>query len=183
MMFKRVWVQTAAVMTVALAAASPAMASQADDQMAIQQVLNRYAYALDGRDAESYVRTFAPDGVLDYARGELQGRNALRDMVMGLRTREQQARAESTLRPSRGRHFLTNIVIEVNGDTATAKDYWVAFNNNNPERKSQLGGFGHAENELKRINGEWLIARRVIFNEQVPERAAADDNASFLAPR
>jgi len=184
-MLRKIALRALPIAAIALAGLSPAAAGEGDDHAEISNVMGRYAFALDGKDADSYAALFAPDGVLDYARGELHGREAIRKMVADLRARaeQQQAQANSTLRPARGRHFLTNLVIEVNGDTAKVKDYWVAFNNNNPERSAALSGFGHGENELARIGGQWLIKRRVIYNEQVPERAAADDNPSFLAPK
>lgn len=174
-----------ALMLIAIAPLSPAAATNGDDHAAIMNLMGRYVFALDGKDAETYASVFAPDSTLIYGGGERHGREALRQMVVELIAREEQTRAEadSTLRPSRGRHFLSNVVIEVDGDTAQVKDYWIAFNNNNPDRSAALSGFGHGENKLVRIDGEWLIQERKIYNEHDPDRAAADDNPSFRVPR
>lgn len=175
----------ALALTAMLAASliAPAQAQQGNDHAAIRNLMARYVWALDGKDAESYARVFAPDAVLIYGGGEARGRETMRQMVEDLRTRELAARAESSseLRPARPRHFMTNLVIEVNGDRATVKDYWLHLYNNNAERSPFVTSYGHAENELVRMDGEWLIARRAIFNEQSEDRWARDDNPSFLA--
>jgi len=102
-----------------------------------------------------------------------------------LRERELAARAEdsSGLRPARARHFMTNLVIEVDGDRARVKDYWMHLYNNNPDRTPVVTSYGHAENELVKIDGQWLIAYRRIYNEQSEDRWVKDDNPSFVAPR
>ena len=171
--------------TLALAVAAHAQDSAGSDHEQIRSVMARYVYALDGKDAESYAGVFAPDAVLVYGGGEARGRDTLRGMVEGLREREQAARAEdaSGLRPARGRHFMTNLVIEVEGDQARVKDYWMHLYNNNPERTPAVSSYGHAENELVRIDGEWLISYRRIYNEQSEDRWARDDNSSFVIPR
>jgi hypothetical protein len=43
--------------------------------------------------------------------------------------------------------------------------------NANPERSAQLNSFGHYEDELVKVDGEWLFSLRKIYNEQVAEWA------------
>ncbi len=172
-----------AAAALSLACSSAALAGIGDDHAEISNLLNIYAFALDGQDADTYASTFTTDAVLNYGGGEARGRDAIRKMVTDLRARPPREGTDPTLRPARSRHFLTNLVIDVNGSTARVKDYWMSVNNMNAERKAELSSFGHGENELKRVDGKWLIARRVIYNEQVPARAMKDDNPSFLAPK
>lgn len=166
---------------ICLLLAAPAKADSSD-HAAISNLLARYAYALDGKDAKSYAGVFMPDGILIYGGGTAQGRDTLQAMVEGLRKRELELREQddSGLRPARGRHFLSNIVIEVDGDTATAKDYWMHLYNNNPQRTPVVTSYGHAENRLVRVDGEWFIAYRRIYNEQSEDRWVKDDNTSFV---
>jgi len=35
----------------------------------------------------------------------------------------------------------------------------------NPERRNTIGGFGHYEDELVKVNGQWLFTKRKIYNE------------------
>ena len=39
------------------------------------------------------------------------------------------------------------------------------YSNNNPERKSIFDGYGHYEDELVKVNGQWLFSKRRIYNE------------------
>src|SRR5690606_35124933 len=160
-----------------LAAAAPAVAddaSYAEDRAKIEDLQARYLFALDFRDPEAYAATFAPDGILDYGAGEIKGREAIAAMVANMRRSEEERRAQDTsgLRPAAGRHNITNIVIEIDGDTAKATAYWFHMGNDNPERRAQLNSFGHYEDELVKIDGEWYFSKRKIYNEQVAEWAA-----------
>ena len=48
--------------------------------------------------------------------------------------------------------------------------------NANPERAAQLNSFGHYEDELVKVDGQWLFSLRQIYNEQIPEWVAGFDN-------
>src|SRR5690606_27425995 len=161
-----------------LAAAGPALAdgaSYAEDRAKLEDLQARYLFALDFRDPEAYAATFAPDGVLDYGAGVIQGRDAIAEMVRNTRRNAEAQRAadDSGLRPAAGRHNITNIVLEIDGDTAKGTAYWFHMGNDNPDRSAQLNSFGHYEDELVKIDGEWYFSKRKIYNEQVAEWAAA----------
>ena len=164
-----------------LAAAAPAVAddaSYAEDRAKIEDLQARYLFALDFRDPEAYAATFAPDGILDYGAGEIKGREAIAEMVANTRRNAEAQRAadDSGLRPAAGRHNIANIVIEIEGDTATGAAYWFHMGNDNPERSAQLNSFGHYEDELVKIDGEWYFSKRKIYNEQIAEWAAGMQN-------
>jgi hypothetical protein len=48
--------------------------------------------------------------------------------------------------------------------------------NNNPERKAQLDSYGYYEDEMVKVNGEWLFSKRRIYNEQMAEWIGSDKN-------
>jgi uncharacterized protein (TIGR02246 family) len=150
----------------------------AEDRAMIEDLQARYLFALDFRDPEAYAATFAEDGVLDYGAGKIRGREAIAAMVEGMREGDAETRAADTsgLRPAAGRHNITNIVIEIDGDRATGTAYWFHMGNDNPARSAQLNSFGHYEDELVKVDGEWLFSLRKIYNEQVAEWAAGLDN-------
>ena len=163
----------------ALAASSaPAEDSYAEDRALIEDLQARYLFALDFQDPEAYANTFTEDGVLDYGAGKIRGRDAIREMVAGMRAGSERQRAEdaSGLRPARGRHNITNIVLDIDGDRATGTAYWFHMGNANPERGAQLNSFGHYEDELVKVDGQWLFSLRKIYNEQVAEWVAGFDN-------
>jgi hypothetical protein len=147
--------------------------SYAEDRAKIEDLQARYLFALDFRDPEAYAATFAEDGVLDYGAGKIVGRQAIREMVAGLRTNAERQAGQDTsgLRPAAGRHNISNIVVTINGDRATGTAYWFHMGNANPERRAQLNSFGHYEDELVKVDGEWLFSLRKIYNEQVAEWA------------
>jgi uncharacterized protein (TIGR02246 family) len=147
--------------------------SYAEDRAKIEDLQARYLFALDFRDADAYAATFAEDGVLDYGAGKLVGRDAIRNMVAGLRANAARQSGEDTagLRPAAGRHNISNIVLTIDGDRATGTAYWFHMGNANPERRAQLNSFGHYEDELVKVDGEWLFSLRKIYNEQIAEWA------------
>lgn len=155
-----------------LFSASTQAQSYADDRARIIDLQARYIFAQDFNDADAYAAVFAEDGVLDWAGGEVKGRAAIRkfkaDGVYNL-----SKNAENAAWPATTRHFITNQVVNINGDTAEAWTYWFQANDNGADRKPVYGLFGHYEDQLKRINGEWLFTRRAIYNEGIKTRSKA----------
>ena len=67
-------------------------------------------------------------------------------------------------------------VIKIDGDKAVGRAYWFHMGNNNPERKAQLDSYGYYEDEMVKVNGEWLFSKRRIYNEQMAEWIGSDKN-------
>jgi uncharacterized protein (TIGR02246 family) len=154
-----------------------------EDRALIEDLQARYLFALDFQDPQAYANTFTEDGVLDYGAGQIKGRKAIAEMVAGMKERTRQQREkDAALRPSAGRHSITNIVITVNGDKATSVAYWSHMGNANPERKSVVNSFGHYEDELVKVNGQWLFSKRKIYNEVIPEWSAAGAENPVVHP-
>jgi len=147
----------------------------------IEDLQARYLFALDFQDANAYAETFSENGVLDYGAGEIVGRQAIRDLINGMRENAAARAAEDTseLRPAAGRHNISNIVVKIDGDRAVGRAYWFHMGNANADRSAQLNSFGHYEDEIVKVNGEWLFSKRKIYNEQVAEWAAKRDNPSW----
>jgi hypothetical protein len=145
----------------------------AEDRAAILDLQGRYLFALDFQDAETYVSTFAEDGVLNWAQGEIKGRKAIHEFMSSGKYNPAQS-AEKGKWPAASRHFITNQVIKVEGDTAKALTYWFQATNNTADRRTMvLGLFGHYEDELAKINGRWYFKRRTIYNEGLEGRHKA----------
>jgi ketosteroid isomerase-like protein len=155
-------------------------ANYAEDRARIEDLQARYLFAMDFHDADAYAATFAEDGVLDFGAGQLKGRDAIRDMVA--RTRERAATQEPGEGPPKGRHNITSMVITVDGDRAKSVAYWFLMRNDNPERTAQLDSFGHYEDELVKVNGQWLFSLRKIYNEEVPAWAWTSDGNPAVSP-
>ena len=149
-------------------------AGYGDDRALIEDLQARYLFAFDFGDAEGYANTFAPDGILDFGWGEIKGRAAIAKFIEDGRKRTLKARADTPQgeRPRVGRHIISNIVVSVDGDRARGLAYWTHMTTD----KSGYGTvdfFGHYEDTMVRIDGQWYFARRNIYNEAIPEWAAA----------
>lgn len=154
-------------------AASLAYAGYGDDRALIEDLQARYLFAFDFGDPEGYAGTFAPDGVLDYGGGEIKGRKAIAEFIAAGRKRSEENRAKTPAdqRPSVGRHVINNIVIKIDGKQAHAVAYW-SHMTSGPDGRGGVDFFGHYEDDLVKIKGEWLFARRRIYNEAIPEWAS-----------
>jgi ketosteroid isomerase-like protein len=125
------------------------------DQLEILDLAARYSHATDQQDAEALADTFTDDGIFQIAGMEpRQGRAA-------------HIAATNAPRPDGlvMRHFISNPVIDGEGDAATMKLY--------VEVKNLAAGgtpmlVGRYFDELRREDGVWKFARR---NVEVDYRA------------
>ena len=101
-------------------ASSAAGTSYGEDRAQIEDLQARYLFALDFHDPQLYASTFTPDGILDYGEGDVKGREAIIKVIGGMpaTTASPKGPDGATLRPSAGRHQITNIVIKVDGNKA-----------------------------------------------------------------
>jgi len=150
-----------------------AASNYAEDRAEIMDLQGRYLFAMDFHDAETYANTFAEDGVIDWAQGEVKGRKAIYEF-MASGTYNPTRNAEPGKWPAASRHFITNQVIKVKGNRATALTYWFQATNNTADRRTMvLGLFGHYEDELLKIKGRWYFKKRTIYNEGLEGRHKA----------
>jgi hypothetical protein len=142
----------------------------ADDRAAIVDLQSRYVVAMDYLDAEGYAAVFAEDGVLDWARGLVEGRQAIYEfMATGTydftRGAPEAETPEGKNWPSTVRHLITNQVVDVDGDSAQAITYWIQFNNNAKRDQVEWMLFGSWYDEFVKIDGEWFFSLHRIHNE------------------
>jgi len=173
-----------AVVSLALAVScTPAengMSSYGEDRAQIENLQARYLFALDFFDMDTYVSTFTEDGILDIIEYKVQGREEIRKSLEESRAVFDPA-SEGEKGPYRatGRHNITNIVLKIDGDKAVGRAYWFHYGNNNPERKAAVDGYGHYEDEMVKVNGQWLFSKRVIYNESVAGWIAPSENPAW----
>ena len=162
-----------AVMLAYAACSKPERSSYGDDRAKIEDLQARYLFAFDWGDAENYANTFTEDGVLNFGWGEIKGRQAIREFLEpgeqgGPVTPEGE-------RPRVGRHIISNIVVKIDGDKAKGWAYWTHMVTG-PTGYGTVDFFGHYEDEMAKVNGEWLFSRRHIYNEAVSDWAAGQNN-------
>jgi len=179
-MKKWMWILLSAVAAVSLilavscTPAETAAGSYAKDRAEIEDLQARYMFALDFGDIETYVSTFTEDGILDIIGWQARGRDEIRERLGGGEDRP--AEEAQGPYPATGRHNITNIVLKIEGDKAVGRAYWFHYGNNNPERKAGLDSYGHYEDELVKVDGQWLFSKRVIYNEQMAEWIGPEEN-------
>ena len=69
------------------------------DRADIEELMWRYARALDTNDPEGYASAYTPDGQFGTGPNATKGREALTKMVSGLRQRQAEAKAKGETRP------------------------------------------------------------------------------------
>lgn len=143
------------------------------DREQIQDLMARYALALDTFDAEGYGAVFTEDAMLDIAGKPYQGRAEIAGFVDELKTAlmpyvkqvDQKGRHFAPVR-----HIISNFVIDIQGDSATADSY---FSEILSEGRSADGrglpqsilNVGRYQDDLVKRDGRWLIARRLIVSD------------------
>ncbi len=169
-------------------AADPNVSSYAEDRAQIEDLQARYMFALDFGDVDTYLSTFTEDGILDIVGMKWQGHDEIREIIGGMSENapegeeepaaedEPAAEEQEELYPATGRHNITNIVLKIDGDRAEGRAYWFHYGNDNPERSAQINSYGHYEDELVKVDGQWLFSKRVIYNEQVAEWIGPTEN-------
>lgn len=141
------------------------------DRLAIVDLLHRYATGLDTKDWDLLASVFTADGVADYSAlgGVNEGPAAICKLCSG---------ALGGLDASQ--HIITNEVIVIDGDRATARCYFQAqhvFAGAEGGDNFLVGGT--YDDELVRTADGWRIQRRTLTptwtdgNAAVFERAAA----------
>lgn len=151
-------------------------ASYAADRAEIEDLQARYLFAIDYADWDAYVATFAEDGELEFASGASKGREAIRAAVT--RFAEGIGRFYHTAdgKPAKLRHINLQTAIRVEGNRAWSRSQWLEMANHGPGDEPKIGTYGIYEDELKRVDGRWLFAKRRVLNEFIPSRSSGPNN-------
>lgn len=165
---------------------STLISSYGEDRAQIENLQARYMFALDFGDLDTFVSTFTEDGILDIVGMQWQGRKGIKEGLGGMmppagegNPDAQNVSDEKEKKPlyrATGRHNISNIVIKIDGDKAVGRAYWFHMGNDNPERKAVLNSYGYYEDEMVKVNGQWLFSKRRIYNEQMAEWIGSDKN-------
>jgi len=150
----------------ALVAVAPAHAQREDstlaarlqrveDARAIERLLLDYGRHLDARDFKAYSQLFAKDGVWSGGMGTVQGPSAIQAFM------EKAIPGPNT---AHNYHVLSNFVIDVSGDTASAWSRW-QFVVPGPNNTAVVAQSGRYDDTLVREDGRWKFKRRVASND------------------
>jgi hypothetical protein len=156
--------------SIALAAKPTALESRIqriEDHMAIEQLLMEYGRSLDNRDFVTYSNLFAETGEWTGGFGSFRGPAAIKAAME--KTFEA---AASDIPKGSNFHVLSNIIIDINGDRATAssKFLFVKMDKSKPDPVIA----GRYEDVLIREKGVWKFLQRVALS---PEQASPVQSA------
>ena len=126
-----------------------------EDRFAIMDLMARYNHAADSGDAEGFADTFADDALFEGSMKTARGRAELIEVI----------RSTPPDRPAR--HWNNNILIEGDGDDATAKVYLLRFDVSSAPPTIIGGGVYH--DVLKRIDGRWRFTHRKVVSDNRPD--------------
>jgi ketosteroid isomerase-like protein len=156
---------TAAAAAMALAACQqqavapdPAMQNLAD-RVAIEDLVVGYYAHLGGRDAHAFDTYFTEDAVFDVNGLVANGRDEIAGIYEGLGEDETSAgNGEGPFRM-----ILSNPVITVNGDSATASFIWTGIRNPDIAGPPVFVEQGREYDKLVKVDGQWKFTHRVVI--------------------
>lgn len=128
------------------------------DRVQIEDLLIDY-YAPLGGGGEDMTKFFAPDGVLDINGRVYQGRAGVTQAYKDAGV------AAGNAFKGKFHMLMTNPRIEVHGDHATADLIWTGIDSDTVKAAPHFVEQGHEHDELVKVGGEWLIARRLITSD------------------
>src|SRR5689334_15307495 len=136
-----------------------------EDRQAIEQIMvGDYPRALDSSNWKVYASFFAAEGELIVNGTSIKGRAAIEAYFN--RPRPARAGAPANPEPRVGKHVVTNLTIQLQGDRATAQAYWQTVMSR--ASGTTIAGAGHYEDVLKKENGTWKFVKRAIIQEPAP---------------
>jgi uncharacterized protein (TIGR02246 family) len=133
---------------------------RAKDREQIEDLMWRYARALDTSDAATYASLYTVDGQFAAGGNATKGRDALKNMISG--TPQRQASAEQAARRPPMYHMTANHQLRfIDKDHARIDAYYITMvAAAGPDTPSRVAGVGRSIDELERVNGQWLIKSR-----------------------
>jgi len=138
------------------------------DRVQIEDLLTRYYYDLSRSNAHELSEYFTEDALLDVDGTVAKGRAEIAKLY--------QSPAPDPKQPApapgrRGHMLLTNPIITIKGNTATAHVIWTGVMNEGIGKLPQIFEQGREDTELVKQNGKWLINRRYITADgRMPNR-------------
>jgi hypothetical protein len=138
------------------------------DRIQIEDLLTRYYYDLSQSKAHELSEYFTEDALLDVDGTIAKGRAEIAKLYQSPAPNPKQP-AQA---PGRRMHMLlTNPIITIKGNTATAHVIWTGVTNEGIGKLPQIAEQGREDDELVKQNGKWLLKRRYITTDgRMPNR-------------
>jgi uncharacterized protein (TIGR02246 family) len=124
------------------------------DRVEIQDLVARYNKAIDTGDADAWAATFTKDGEFHGIVGDFTGTEELAAFVRAYASEEQFADFASA------QHWVTNMVVD--GDSEHAEMFAHLMMVAPQADGGRIILVGHYEDTLRKVDGQWLFAERVV---------------------
>ena len=126
-----------------------------EDREEIRNLLQEYRRTLDVRDMRAYSALFASGGSWSGKSGSATGPDGIHDMLVAVLPDNPPAPGATLW------HWISDPVITVDGDRATASSLWMHVRRGDDDRPllPTLGGY---DDELIREDGRWRFQRRTV---------------------
>jgi uncharacterized protein (TIGR02246 family) len=129
------------------------------DRQEIDEVMWRYARALDTGNAEAYAALYTPDGQFSAGGNATKGRDALKQMIAG--TGRAGGAQPAAPRPQLYHTTANHQIVFTSKDSARIDAYHITVAaGSGRETPPRVAGVGRSIDELVRVNGQWLIKSR-----------------------
>ncbi len=79
-------------------------------------------------------------------------------------------------KPAQLRHVILQSSIRVEGNHGWARPLWLEMANHGEGHSPKIGTYGIYEDELVKIDGQWLFAKRNVLNEFLKGRNSGPGN-------
>ncbi len=137
----------------AVPATAQARLQQLEDHVAIERLLLDYGRTLDERDFAAYSQLFAENGEWKGALGTYRGPAVIRAAMEKIFTD-----AAKDIPKGKNFHVMSNFIIDVHGDRATASSRFIFYKLEKSEPQAAVTG--RYEDTLIREKGAWRFLRR-----------------------
>ncbi len=124
------------------------------DEAQIRRTMTDFNIAGDRGQVDKMAALFTEDGIMMFSGRQATGPEAIRAMMSSINHKSDSDSGQPPV--TKLRHHVTTSQIDLNGDSATGRSYFIVFTNNGPYH---MGVYVDA---FRRVEGKWLIARREV---------------------
>ena len=127
------------------------------DRIQIEDIMVGYYAGLDSDSDHGFGSYYTEDGVMDVNGKVARGRDGIQAFYKNYSTM-----SPGEALPGKLHVMLNNMRIVVDGDKATVHLIWTEVNSDTIKLAPRVVEQGVDDTELKKVNGRWLITKRVI---------------------
>ena len=140
-------------------------------KVAIEDLLNRYYQGFGTGDPAAFNEFYTEDAVFDVNGIVAEGKEEIEAIYAG--TADESPASQGTFHM-----VISNLVVDVDGNTATARMLWTGVDNNDLRGPPTIREQGREYDLLVRQNDKWLIKKRVVVADSgLPENMVATYDA------